>query len=121
MVYCAAMSRARRKAKTNIASSARPQSAQKRKSGAAGTRALGVAVAKLSEAEQDLVSHMQNGYELLTDSLGGNPVLRSLKDGEVVRPTSANRNTIKALDEHGVIAQRKGSDPLTLVWRLKKS
>lgn len=64
---------------------------------------------------------MQNGYELLTDSLGGNPVLRSLKDGEAARPTSANRNTIKALHERGVIAQGKGSDPLTLVWRLKKS
>jgi hypothetical protein len=29
-------------------------------------------------------------YKLETDSLGGNPVLRGLKDGEVIRPLSAN-------------------------------
>lgn len=35
---------------------------------------------KLTEAEQDLLSHLQHGYQLETDSLGGNPVLRQLKD-----------------------------------------
>ena len=34
---------------------------------------------KLTETEQDLLSHMQDGYQLETDSLGGNPVLRRLK------------------------------------------
>ena len=48
---------------------------------------------KLTEAEQDLVWHMQNGYQLETDSLGAEPVLRQLKDDEVVRPAAANRNT----------------------------
>jgi hypothetical protein len=28
---------------------------------------------KLTETEQDLLSHIQNGYQLETDSLGGNP------------------------------------------------
>jgi hypothetical protein len=49
---------------------------------------------KLTETEQDLLSHMQHGYQLETDSLGSNPVLRHLKDNEEVRPLSANRNTI---------------------------
>jgi len=30
---------------------------------------------KLTEGEQDLLSHLQNGYQLETDSLGGNPVV----------------------------------------------
>jgi hypothetical protein len=38
---------------------------------------------KLTEAEQDLLAHVEHGYELETDSLGGNPILRRLKDGEV--------------------------------------
>ena len=54
---------------------------------------------KLTETEQDLLSHIQDGYQLETDSLGGNPVLRRLKDNEEMR---------------------KGRDPLTIVWRLKK-
>jgi len=29
---------------------------------------------KLTETEQDLLSHIQDDYELETDSLGGNPV-----------------------------------------------
>ena len=33
---------------------------------------------KLTEVEQDLLSHIQDGYQLETDSLGGNPILRRL-------------------------------------------
>lgn len=40
----------------------------------------------------------------------GDPVLRRLKDDEVVRPVSANRNTIKALEEYGLISPGKGRD-----------
>ncbi len=54
---------------------------------------------KLTETEQDLLSHIQDGYQLETDSLGGNPVLRRLKDNEEIRPLSANRNTIKAMEQ----------------------
>ena len=54
---------------------------------------------KLTEIEQDLLSHIQNGYQLETDSLGDNPILRRLKDNEEIRPLSANRNTIKAMEE----------------------
>jgi hypothetical protein len=62
---------------------------------------------------------MEHGYQLETNSLGGNPVLRRLKDDEVVRPSSANRNTVKALEERGLIVQGKGGDPLKIEWWLK--
>jgi hypothetical protein len=32
-------------------------------------------VPKLTETEQDLLSHIQDGYQLETDSLGGNLIL----------------------------------------------
>jgi len=35
---------------------------------------------KLTEAELDLLTHMEKGFQLETDSLGGNPILRRLKD-----------------------------------------
>jgi hypothetical protein len=63
---------------------------------------------------------MENGYQLETDSLGGNPVLRRLKDDLVLRPASANRNTVKALEERGLISPGKGRDQLTIVWQIKK-
>jgi hypothetical protein len=75
---------------------------------------------KLTEAEQHLLSHIQDGYQLETDSLGGNPVLRRLKDNEEIRPLSANRNTIKAMERRGLITPGNSRDPLTIVWRLKK-
>jgi hypothetical protein len=62
---------------------------------------------------------MQEGYQLETDSLGGDPVLRRSKDDEGVRPLSANRNTIKAMEKRGLIHPGKGRDPLTIEWRLK--
>lgn len=74
---------------------------------------------KLTEAEQDLVWHMEHGYQLETDSLGGNPVLRRIKDDEEMRPASANRNTVKALENRGVISPGKSRDPLTIVWHLR--
>src|SRR5205814_8457103 len=58
-------------------------------------------------AEEDLLSRMQEGYKLETDSLGGNPTLRRLKDNEVIRALSANRNTIKALEQRGFISPAK--------------
>jgi hypothetical protein len=75
---------------------------------------------KLTEVEQDLLSHMQDGYQLETDSLGGNPVLRRLEDNEEIRPLSANGNTIKAMEQRGLISPGKGHDLLTIAWRLKK-
>jgi hypothetical protein len=77
-------------------------------------------LSKLTETEQDLLSHIQDGYQLETDSLGGHPVLRRLKDDEEFRPLSANRNTIKAMERRGLITPGKGRDPLTIGWRLKK-
>jgi hypothetical protein len=74
----------------------------------------------LTESEQDLLWHMQNGYQLETDSLGSDLRLRRLKDNEVIRPVSANRNTVKALEERGLITAAKSDDPLTIAWRLNK-
>jgi hypothetical protein len=75
---------------------------------------------KLTQTEQDLLSHIQDGYQLETASLGGKPVLRHLKDNKQIRPQSANRNTIKSMEQRGLISPGNGSDPLTIVWRLKK-
>lgn len=60
---------------------------------------------------------MRHGYQLETDPLGGDPVLRRVKDDEVVRPESANASTVKALEERGLIRQARSRDPLKLVWR----
>ena len=75
---------------------------------------------KLTEGEQDLLSQMQGGFPLETVSLDGNPVLRSVKDGEVVRPLSTNASTVSALQDRGLIRAGKGRDPLTILWRLGK-
>jgi len=76
---------------------------------------------KLTESEQDLLSKMEHGYQLETDSLGGNPVLRRLKDGEVLRPADANASTVKGLRERGLIQPGGGPDPLTTVWLVKRA
>jgi hypothetical protein len=75
---------------------------------------------KLTETERDLFWHLQHGYQLETNSLGSDLLLRRLKDGEVIRPASANRSTIKALEERGLIRPAKSRDPLTMVWRVNK-
>ena len=76
-------------------------------------------IPELTETERDLLSRLQSGYQLETDSLGSNLVLRH--GDEVIRPTSANRNTVKALHDRGLITPGKSPDPLTLVWRVKRS
>jgi hypothetical protein len=73
----------------------------------------------LTEIEQDLLWHMQHGYQLETNSLGSDPLLRRVKDNEVMRPASANRSTVKALQERGLISPGKSRDPLTVVWRIQ--
>ena len=72
---------------------------------------------KLTGPEQDLLADMERGYQLETDSLGGNPVLRRLKDDDVTRPVSVTRSTIKTMQERGLIRPAKGPDQLTIVWR----
>jgi hypothetical protein len=74
---------------------------------------------KLTDPERDLLSHVQQGYQLETDSLGNEPVLRRLKDNEVLRPADANASTVKALKQRGSIRPAKGHDPLTITWRLR--
>jgi hypothetical protein len=73
---------------------------------------------KLTETELDLLSHLEEGYELETDSLGANPVLRRSNDDEVIRPANANASTVKALEQRGLIRPAKGQDPLTIGWQL---
>jgi hypothetical protein len=128
MVYCAACVRGARPsmAKKKAANVLSRSSVPKKKAGTAvsapstARKKVEAVPPKLTEAEQDLVWHMENGYQLETDSLGGNPVLRRLKDDLVLRPASANRNTVKALEERGLIVPGKGCDPLRVVWRLNK-
>jgi hypothetical protein len=76
---------------------------------------------KLTDTEQDLLSHIQEGYQLETDSLGSNPVLLWLKDNEVICSLSANRSTIESMEERRLISPSKGREPLAIVWRLKKT
>ena len=78
------------------------------------------AVSKLTEVEQDLLLHLEHGYRLETDSLGGNPVLRRVKDNELLRPVDANASTVKALEERGLIRRSQGPNPLTIAWHLTK-
>jgi hypothetical protein len=73
----------------------------------------------LSEVELDLLSHLQNGYELETDTLGGDVLLRNSKDNELIRPLSATRNTIKALENRALIMRERGDDPLRITWKLQ--
>lgn len=77
------------------------------------------ATPELTEIERDLLSHLESGYQLETDSLGSNLVLR--KGDQVIRPASASRNTVKALEDRGLISPGKSHDPLTIVWRAKRS
>lgn len=46
---------------------------------AAVVKRTAAATRNLTESERDLLSQMQEGNELETDSLGGNPVLRRAK------------------------------------------
>ena len=57
---------------------------------------------------------------IATTSLGSDPVLRRLKDGDVIRPVSANASSVMALQERGLIRATEGRDLLTIVWRLSK-
>jgi hypothetical protein len=50
---------------------------------------------KLTEGEQDLIIEMENGYQIQTDCLGGNPVLRRLKDGESVSSNASTEGIAK--------------------------
>ena len=76
---------------------------------------------KLTETEQDLLWHLEHGYQLETDSLGGDPVLRSLEGDEVIRAASANRSTVEALAGRELITQVKSRDSLKIVWRTRSS
>jgi hypothetical protein len=73
----------------------------------------------LTGGEQDLLSYMEHVYQLETDSLGGDPALHRLTDNDVMRPASANRTTIRALQERGLIVPAKSRDLLKVVWRTK--
>lgn len=73
----------------------------------------------LTDSERGLLSQLEEGYQLETDSLGNDPVLRRLKDNKVLRPADANASTVKALRQRGLIRPGKGHDPLTITWRLR--
>lgn len=78
----------------------------------------GQAPLKLSAREQDLLWHMAHNYQLETSSLWDNPILRRMKDNTELRAT-ANRSTIEALEERGLIAVAKDGTVFNpTVWRL---
>lgn len=71
-----------------------------------------------STREQDLLWHMAHGYQLETSSLWENPILRRLKDNTELR-ADANRSTIEALHNAGLIAVAKEGEVVNpTVWRL---
>jgi hypothetical protein len=71
----------------------------------------------MPDREPDAVCTCVNA---LADSLGSDPVLRRLKDDEVVRSPSVNRNTVKAMEVRGLISPGKSRDPLKIVWRVNE-
>lgn len=74
---------------------------------------------KLSRTEQDLLSHLEHGFQLESEAFDG-LLLRNLKDDSVVRTASANQSTVKALEERGLIKATPSPDKLTTVWRATK-
>lgn len=76
--------------------------------------------AKLGKTEEELLSHLVHGYQLEVIGVEGAPVLRRLKDNEIVRPPGVSRSTIRALEERGLISEVQGEDKLTTIWRAKK-
>jgi hypothetical protein len=75
---------------------------------------------KLTKAEQDLLSHLEHGFQLESEAFAG-LLLRNLKDNSLVRTASANQSTIKALEERGLIYATPGRDKLTTLWRATKT
>jgi hypothetical protein len=76
--------------------------------------------AKLSKTEENVLAHLTHGYQLEVTGAEGAPVLRRIKDNEIVRPAGVNRSTIRALEERGLICAAEGEDKLTTIWRAKK-
>jgi len=70
---------------------------------------------KLTPTEEDLLAHLENGYQLESSSLERGPLLRNLKDNSLVRATSANQGTIRALEERGLVHAK--AEGLTTIWR----
>jgi hypothetical protein len=60
----------------------------------------------------------RNSNDLPQKCRHGRP--EGMRVNEEIRPLSANRNTLKAMEQRGLISPGKGRDPLTIVWRLKK-
>lgn len=90
----------------------------KKKRARASVRVAPTKPQKLSKTEEDLLWHMNHGYQLETSSLRDNPILRRLKDNAELRAT-ANRGTIEALEKSGLIAVAKeGGVVKPTVWRL---
>jgi len=75
---------------------------------------------KLTDIEEDLLAHLEQGYQLESNSVGGGLLLRRLKDDTTIRPASANQSTIKALEKRGLIKAIEGDDAFTTIWRLQK-
>ena len=75
---------------------------------------------KLTVPQQDLLWHLNHGYQLEVGAVESAPLLRRLKDDTIIRPASVNRSTIRALEERGLIGSAESDDKLTTVWHAKK-
>jgi hypothetical protein len=75
------------------------------------------------EVNRHGIAHgVSTGFETQELALSAaTPVLRRLKDDEVVRPPFANRNTVRALEDRGLIVAGEGDDPLRIEWHLKNA
>lgn len=93
----------------------RPRSDNRRTATARARQAK--APAELTEIEANLLSEMQNGFQLENNPLEGGLVLRRAKDDETLRPASVNLNTVKALERRGLLRDVRSRAPLTTVWR----
>jgi hypothetical protein len=74
---------------------------------------------KLTKTEEDLLWHLNHGYQLESSSVGGELLLRRLKDNSVKRTASANRSTIRALEQRGLVSA--SGDALTTIWQANKA
>lgn len=74
---------------------------------------------KLTGTEEDLLWHLNHGYQVESGSVRGGLLLRRLKDDAVLRTASANRSTIRALEQRGLVSA--SGDALTTIWRAKKA
>jgi len=75
----------------------------------------------LTETGQDLLSHLQNGYPLETESLGRRSAAAQAQKQRSRPVPIGDAQYGKGIAERGLIAPAEGDDPLRVVWHLQKT